>query len=116
MNKYDLLLHVDKADGSINIAFANACNYAKALPKEAFSMVLVVNSKAVTHLVAGNTDMDKEKFEQARAAGLAIKPCLNALNASGLSPEQLVPGCEVVPAGLVEIVDLQRAGYAYVKP
>lgn len=116
MNKYDLLLHVDKPDGSINIAFSNAVNYAAALPEEEFNMVLVVNSKAVTQLVRDHADLNREKMRQAAKSGLSIKVCRNALKDNNVSPEALCEECEVVPAGIVEIVDKQRLGYAYVKP
>ncbi len=116
MNKYDLLLHVDKTDGSLNIAFSNAINYARALHgREAFKMVLVANSGAVTQLTADNAAI-KTKLEEAVAAGLQIKVCKNALDANNITPDKLYSQCAVVPAGVVEIVDLQRAGFAYVKP
>ena len=116
MNKYDLLLHVDKADGSINIAFANAGNYAAALEGESFKMLLVVNSKAVTELVVGNANIARDKMKRAVDSGLAIKVCQNAMNDNKLKAEDLFPECRVIPAGLVEIVERQREGYAYVKP
>lgn len=116
MNKYDLLLHVDKPDGSINIAFSNAINYAKALAGEEFKMILVVNSKAVTQFVAKAAAVDADKMNAATTAGLIIKICRNAMNDNNIKEDELFPVCRVIPAGLVEIVDRQREGYAYVKP
>ena len=114
MSKYDLVLHVDKTDGSLSIAMSNAINYAKALIKEPYEMVLVVNSRAVTQMTKGSAIVSD--LEKACAAGLAVRVCRNALEATGTKEEDLLPQCVVVPAGLVEIVDLQRRGYAYVKP
>lgn len=116
MGKYDLLLHVDKADGSINTALNNAVNYANALPGESFDMVLVVNAKAAGQMVRGAEGVNAEKMDKALAAGLKIKVCRNALNEHNIDPASLYPFCEVVPAGLVELVERQRAGYAYIKP
>ena len=48
--------------------------------------------------------------------GLKIRLCRNALNDNNLTEADLWPGIEVVPAGLVEIVRLQQAGFAYIKP
>ena len=115
MSKYDVVFHVDKADGSLNVAFSNAANYAAALPGESFAMVLVVNSKAVTQLTRGNADI-LPGLEKAHGLGLAVRVCQNALNATGTAPESLFPQCVVVPAGIVELVNLQREGYAYIKP
>lgn len=115
MNKYDLLLHVDKTDNSLEIAFSNAVNYANALRDEVFTMILVANSHAVTRLTKDNTAI-KNALEQACGQGLSVYVCNNALNSTGTRAEDLFPQCRVVPAGLVEIVRLQREGFAYVKP
>ena len=115
MSDYDIVLHVDKPDGSQAIAFTNAVNYAKALPDENFSMVLVVNSKAVTQLTRNHAEI-RESLDRATGQGLAVLVCNNALESTGTKPEELFPQCRVVPAGLVEIVHLQRKGYAYIKP
>ena len=48
--------------------------------------------------------------------GLSIRLCNNALNAFKVDRSKLWKGCEVIPAGMVEIVRLQREGFAYVKP
>ena len=115
MSMYDVVFHVDKTDGSLNIALTNAVNYAKALPGESFSMVLVVNSRAVTQL-AGDTPDVWKALNDATRLGLSVRVCNNALEATGTSPRDLYPQAVVVPAGIVELVDLQRKGYAYIKP
>lgn len=116
MNKYDLLLHVDKADGSINTALGNAANYAAALKGEKFNMVLVVNAKGVNELLTGSSAISQEKLKRALESGLEIKVCQNALNEHNIKAENLLPQCRIVPAGVVEIVERQREGYAYIKP
>ena len=115
MSEYDVVLHVDKPDNSLAIAFTNAVNYAKALPGEHFSMVLVVNSAAVTLLKRGNKEI-AGALEEAVASGLSVRVCNNALESTRTDPEEMYPQCVVIPPGLVEIVRLQRKGYAYIKP
>lgn len=115
MRTYDLLLHVDEADDSLGVALGNAVNYAMALEKEAFRMVLVVNSQGVTELTADNTAIARP-LEKAHHLGLSIRVCRNALQAAGITPAALFPQCMVVPSGIVELVRLQGDGYAYVKP
>ena len=46
------------------------------------------------------------------ARGLKLRLCKNALDANKMTAADLWPGCEVVPAGLVEIVELQNKGFA----
>lgn len=115
MNGYKLVMHVDKEDGSLSIAFKNAVNYATALEGEAFEMVLVVNSKAVLLLKKDNAEFDK-LLGEACELGLSVRVCNNALKEKGMHPEELYPQCSVVPAGVVEIVRLQAEGFAYIKP
>ena len=50
------------------------------------------------------------------ARGLKLRLCKNALDANKMTAADLWPGCEVVPAGLVEIVELQNKGFAYIRP
>ena len=39
------------------------------------------------------------------------------INATSFSPYfELIDGCEVVPAGIVELIRLQQEGFAYIKP
>lgn len=114
MSRYDLALHVSKADGSLAVALRNAINYSQALPDGGYHMVLVVNAAAVRQLAADNTEV-RDALEKACAQGLSVRVCNNALREQGVRPESLFPQCEVVPAGVVEIVNLQQDGYSYIK-
>lgn len=115
MNGYKLLLHVDKEDGSLPVAFKNAVNFAAALAGEDVEMVLVVNSGAVLLLKKENAEIGG-LLAEACERGLSVRVCNNALKAKGIRPDELYPQCSVVPAGIVELVRLQGEGFAYVKP
>lgn len=115
MTPYNVVFHVDKRDGSIGVAFTNAINYALALTNKEFSMALVINSAAVSEIVAENKTIGT-KLENAVAHGLRIFVCENALRTNGIQAKALYPQCETVPAGIVKIVELQQNGYAYIKP
>ena len=54
-----------------------------------------------------------QTLQQAR---VSFKVCQNSLNMFGLTAEELVAGCEIVPAGIVALIELQHNGYAYIKP
>ena len=113
---YDLCLHVDLKDADrLALALKNARNYQNALPGETFQLVLVANGGAVTLFIPQQTalhDMARPLMER----GLVIRLCQNALNDNQLTQKDLWPGVEIVPAGLVEIVRLQKSGFAYIKP
>jgi len=113
---YDLLVHVDDNDAArLNLALNNCANYAAALPGETFRTVMVVTGPAAK-LFSRSNEEQSARGRQLMAQGLSIRVCQNALKAAGLAREDVWEGCEIVPAGMVEIVRLQRDGFAYVKP
>ena len=113
---YDLLLHVDSDDPKVlNLAFNNAANYKNGLPGESFRMVLVANGPAVRLFTREHADLAARGAELT-SMGLDIRLCANALKSNDISSYALWPGCRVVLAGVVEIVHLQREGFAYIKP
>ncbi|WP_446424435.1 DsrE family protein [Mailhella sp.] len=112
---YDLLIHVDDNDPKrLNLAFNNYANYIAAVDEE-FHVVMVVNGPAVQLLKKENAEQ-AERGAKLMDSGLAIRVCNNALKAFGVDPAELWEGVEIVPAAIVEIVKLQREGFAYLRP
>ena len=100
---YDLLVHVDLPDESrFVMALGNINNYLAALNGEPCTVVLLANGGAAI-----------EKLAQ---AGVSFRVCANAMKKVPITKEDLLPCVEVVPAGVVEIVRLQREDFAYIKP
>ena len=56
------------------------------------------------------------RIAELQGRGVRFLLCNNALTGLGIKPAELVEGCEVVPAGVVELIRLQQEGFAYVKP
>lgn len=113
---YDIIIHVDDNDPKrMNLAFNNFANYKAALPGESFRAVLLVNGPAAQLLTRANAEL-AARAAQLSADGLAVRVCNNALKAFGVDAAELWEQCEVVPAGVVEIVKLQREGFAYIRP
>ena len=113
---YDIVLHIDELDPKrLKLAFTNFVNYKEALQGEEFKAVLVVNGPAVQLLTNDFTAL-KELAEFVKAEGLSIRVCANALRTFKIKPETIWNVCDVVPAGLVELVELQRDDFAYIRP
>ena len=116
MGYYDLVLHVDSTDPAIlKMVILNANNYLNALPSERFLLIIVANAGAVKLL----TNEQQELHDFAKLVlnrGVSLRVCANALAENNLTQENIWPQCQIVPAGLVEIVRLQREGFAYIKP
>lgn len=113
---YDLLVHVDDNDPKrLNLAFNNVANYKAALPGEEFRVVMVVNGPAVQLFTRENEELAARGAEL-MAGGLSIRLCRNALNTFKIADDVLWEGVDIIPAGIVELVRLQREGFAFLRP
>lgn len=112
---YDIVFHFDNGPDELNITVSNVRNYYKALPDTAFTAVLLVNGPGI-RLMRRDDAVFAETLHELRAMGLEIRVCANAMRHFGIGESQLHPACTVVPAGILELVDLQRVGFVYVKP
>ena len=113
---YDLLVHVDLPDEArFVMALGNIGNYLAALPGETCRIVLLANGGAAKFLARKDTGQT-EAIEKLAEAGVSFRVCANAMKKVPITKEDLLPCAEVVPAGVVEIVRLQREGFAYIKP
>ncbi|MBU5583354.1 DsrE family protein, partial [Enterococcus sp. S181_ASV_20] len=48
--------------------------------------------------------------------GVTFHACNNAMRANQITKEQLPENVVVVPAGVLDLIELQAQGYAYIKP
>ena len=113
---YDLCIHLDVNEaGMLGFALTNIANYMAALPGETYKVRLVANGPAV-QLFRRETCPHAQRIAELAAAGVTFALCANALRVFSVAKEELLPACEVVPAGMVELVRLQREGYAYIRP
>lgn len=111
---YDVVFHFDHDPKALKISFNNIKNYMAHFtgPKPAVS--LVVNGPGVQLLLKDGEYA--AQISEAHQLGAEIKVCNNALKSFDIAPEQLCPECVVVPAGIVELVELQNKGFRYIKP
>ena len=116
---YDVCLHLDARDPAmLALVLRNAENYLNGLPGESFRLDVVANGGGAPLFAAEGPEFAELKARVAALIrrGVRFKVCANALAENGVAHDRLWPGCEVVPAGLVEVVRLQREGFAYIKP
>lgn len=113
---YNLLAHLDLEEAQrLRMACENIRNYNAALPTEQFTVVVLANGPAVKLFTVAACPVADEVAELA-AANVSFRLCANALRKFGIAHDTLLPCCQIVPAGVVEIVHLQRDGFAYFKP
>lgn len=109
-----LCLHIDANDPArLRLALKNARNYLTVVGEA--PVTLLVNGPSVNLFAAPNAELE-EMAAALTDKGLRIELCQFALNENKIAKEQLWSCCNVVPAGMVALVEMQRKGYAYVKP
>jgi uncharacterized protein len=114
---YRAVFHVDLDDSKpFALALANVGNLLRAIPEKHYDVVLLFNGPAVTLLQSDACAPYREEIWQLQQARVSFKVCRNALNRFNVDPDNLIEGCEIVPAGVVALIELQRDGYAYIKP
>jgi hypothetical protein len=118
MNKPKVLFHINENE-RWKVVFGNINNLISDLGEENVDVVVIANGFAVY----GYTDPEKVSvIEQLSVAGVKFIACRNSIRSmcqEGVAcvKEELLPSfTTIVPAGITEIVNRQRDGYAYVKP
>ncbi|WP_412989694.1 DsrE family protein [Pediococcus siamensis] len=88
----------------------NALTYAQTTSTD-LKMAVVVNGPAIT----GYTDSEIRSFIETHAS-VAFHACQNAMQGHQIKATQLPSGVTVMPAGIIDLAQLQDQGFRYVKP
>ena len=56
------------------------------------------------------------RVKEALASGVRIVACVNTMTNMKLTSTDMLPSLAYVPAGVVELMERQRDGYAYIRP
>lgn len=86
--------------------------------QQPYTIEVLANSDAVQQLVQAyaKTIGLADSITPLADKGVVFAACNNALRNAKISPDSLFPFVKVVPAGVVELVQRQAEGYAYIKP
>lgn len=111
------VIHVDIEDTErLVTALGNAENFLSEIDQSETDMRIVVHSKAVRLLRKEASADYAQKARDLYRKGVRFLVCNNSLSKLGIDRSELLDFCEVVPAGIVELIRLQHEGFAYVKP
>jgi len=109
------LIHIDREDQvAMSIALSNVENLLEAVPGA--EVAVVANGDAVLFFVKQTPASLRDRLSALAARGVKFYVCNNSLRAHGIGRDELLPFAEVIPAGIVKILELQEAGYRYIKP
>lgn len=103
-----VVFHVDELT-KLSEARHNIKNLITAEPET--EIVLVVNGEAIQgYLLPAQLNFIRD-FPK-----VAYHACHNAMKAHHIEAQELANEIKVVPAGVVDLIQLQEAGFAYIKP
>lgn len=109
-----VVVHLDEADPAKHAAvLGNITNLMEELA-DGSPVELVVHGGGLGAALADGPEADRVRHLLGQ--GLGVAACANTMRRDGVTPERLVEGVAVVPAGLAQLVRRQRQGWAYVRP
>lgn len=91
-------------------------NLTKVVDLKNAQIEVLANSEAVSFYIDVTSNGDVSLMQELSKAGIRFAACNNALKGMGIAREQLLPFVEVVPIGVLELIEKQNRGYAYIKP
>ena len=112
-----VVFHLDwEKKECLNMALNNITNLLKQVPFEEASICLLANGTAVKLFQRDDALQYVSDIHSLSQKGVRFLMCSNSLNNFGISRQTLVEPCEVIDAGIIELIRLQADGYAYIKP
>lgn len=113
----NVVFHIDNKDKkSLLVALSNIENLLKEISIEKAKIYVVANGTSVILFKKEQTCNYIEQVKSLSNRGVHFCICHNSLNKQDIKREELLNICEVVSAGVIELIRLQNAGYAYIKP
>jgi uncharacterized protein len=112
-----VVMHLDWDQADVlKMGLENIRNLLKAVSPTQAAVRFVLNGKAVVLFRKDRIGEHHEPVIELMASGVRFCLCRNALAKNGIDASDLVDGCEIVSAGILELIRLQQEGYAYIKP
>ena len=97
-----------------NLALNNLRNVQQAIGKDKVLTELVVYGPGIAMLKAESKV--EPRITQALTDGVRVVACENTMHAQKLTKADMIPGIGYVPGGVVELMERQREGWAYIRP
>lgn len=117
---HKVVIQVSSADPKVQtIAVNNAVNIRKALGRDNVDVEVVAYGPGLGLLSASPKNKNAQRVTSLAMEGVKFDACGNTMKKiqkkTGHMPK-LAEGVTVVPGGVIKIMQLQEAGYSYVRP
>lgn len=104
----------DNDEAKWNLALNNAKNLQAAYGKDKVDIEIVVYGPGIGMVKAESTVGNR--IIDAGASGVKVIACENTMKAQKLARADMLDGIGYVPGGVVEIMQRQKQGWAYIRP
>lgn len=110
-----VVIQVSEADpAKWEMALINARNVRKAYGDKNVGVEIVAYGPGLKML--RNDSVVAAGLDEAKQRGVKLLACGNTMTMTRTTPDELSRSVDIVPAGIVEIMERQKEGYAYVRP
>jgi intracellular sulfur oxidation DsrE/DsrF family protein len=110
-----VIFHVGDADpAKWTVAFNNVFNVRKDLGAANVDIEVVAINAGIGMLKLDSPE--GSRIADAIKSGVNVVACENSMRGQLVGREDLLPGLGYVAAGVVELMQRQREGYAYIRP
>lgn len=116
MNEVKAIFHIDELH-KWGLLLKNINNLLRAIDIEKSNIEVLANAEAVKFYnlsTALNTDITAMK--ELNSKKVKFVACNNALNSYGIKKDDLIDFVDIVPVGVLELINKQKESYAYIKP
>lgn len=97
-----------------NLALNNVKNVKQELGAENVDAEIVAYGPGIAMLKIDSPVANR--IGEVQAAGVKVVACENTMKAQKLTRDDMLSSIGYVPAGVVELMKKQKAGYAYIRP
>lgn len=113
--KYQLVFHISENNPQQwQLALNNAFAFQKNIGKDNADIEIVAIGPGLNMLKLDSKVADR--ITGALERNIDIVACGETMTSTQVTAADLIGGVRVVPGGLIEIVDRQRAGWVYIRP
>ena len=114
MLRRKVIFHIDEMN-KWGMVLKNVENLLNAVNEKDINIEVLANGEAVKYYKK-RFEIGYEDIKNLHCKDVKFMACNNSLIGNGLEKNQLIDFIEVVPVGVLELIDKQHEGYAYIKP
>lgn len=113
--KYQIVFHISENNPQQwQVALNNAMAFQRNVGKDNAQVEIVAIGPGLDMLKIDSKAADR--VTQALDRSIDVVACGETMNATKVTAADLIGGVRVVPGGIIEIADRQRAGWVYIRP